>query len=54
MRGRSSEERLAIGAAVQQAMTETIDVPPDDVFQVIAENDLVDWSFGEGVAQLVN
>ena len=37
--GRSPEERRAIGAAVHQAMTETIDVPHDDVFQVIAEHD---------------
>ena len=38
-RGRSSEERSAIGAAVHQAMTETIDVPADDLFQVITEHD---------------
>jgi 4-oxalocrotonate tautomerase family enzyme len=37
--GRSAEERAAIGAAVHQAMTETIDVPPDDVFQVISEHE---------------
>ena len=37
--GRSPDERVAIGAAVHQAMTETIDVPADDVFQVITEHD---------------
>src|SRR3954452_25396435 len=37
--GRSAEERAAIGAAVHQAMTETIDVPADDVFQVISEHE---------------
>src|SRR5437868_15330212 len=39
LRGRSAETRAAIGAAVHQAMTETIEVPPDDVFQVITEHD---------------
>jgi phenylpyruvate tautomerase PptA (4-oxalocrotonate tautomerase family) len=37
--GRSAEECAAVGAAVHQAMTETIDVPPDDVFQVISEHE---------------
>lgn len=39
LEGRSPEERAQIGAAVHQAMTETIDVPADDVFQVINEHD---------------
>ena len=36
--GRSAAERAAIGDAVHQAMTETIDVPADDRFQVITEH----------------
>ena len=36
--GRPPAEREAIGAAVHHAMTETLDVPHDDVFQVIAEH----------------
>jgi phenylpyruvate tautomerase PptA (4-oxalocrotonate tautomerase family) len=39
LRGRSAEERAAIGAAVHEAMTETIEVPADDVFQVITEHE---------------
>ena len=38
LEGRSAEERAAIGAAVHEAMTETIEVPADDVFQVITEH----------------
>jgi phenylpyruvate tautomerase PptA (4-oxalocrotonate tautomerase family) len=38
-RGRSADERTAVGAAVHQAMTETLDVPADDLFQVITEHD---------------
>jgi phenylpyruvate tautomerase PptA (4-oxalocrotonate tautomerase family) len=36
--GRSPEERQAIGAAIHQAMTETIGVPDDDLFQIITEH----------------
>lgn len=39
LRGRSAAERRVIGDAVHDAMTETIDVPRDDVFQVITEHD---------------
>lgn len=38
LQGRAAGEREAIGAAVHQAMTETIDVPADDVFQVVTEH----------------
>src|SRR3954454_17320840 len=38
LEGRSPEERAAIGAAVHEAMTETIDVPDDGVYQVITEH----------------
>jgi phenylpyruvate tautomerase PptA (4-oxalocrotonate tautomerase family) len=36
--GRSAEDRRAIGEAVHRAMVETIKVPADDRFQVIAEH----------------
>ena len=39
LNGRSARDRAAIGDAVHEAMTETLDVPPDDVFQVIAQHD---------------
>jgi 4-oxalocrotonate tautomerase len=36
--GRSEEEREQIGASVQQALVETLDVPERDQFQVITEH----------------
>jgi 4-oxalocrotonate tautomerase len=36
--GRSEEERAQIGAAVQQALVETLDVPERDQFQVLTEH----------------
>ena len=38
LEGRSAADRAAIGEAVHQAMAETINVPPDDRFQVITEH----------------
>src|SRR6266480_6595864 len=48
MEGRSAEERAAIGAAVHEAMTETIEVPSDDIFQVIAEHDATGLRYDPG------
>lgn len=45
VKGRSPEERAAIGDAVHQAMTETIDIPDNDRFQIITEHDRVDLRF---------
>jgi phenylpyruvate tautomerase PptA (4-oxalocrotonate tautomerase family) len=45
MKGRPPEERAAIGDAVHEAMTETIDIPADDRFQIITEHEAVDLRF---------
>src|SRR5260221_11243024 len=36
--GRSEADRRAIGDAVHQALVETMEVPPDDRFQIITEH----------------
>ena len=36
--GMSAAQRVAIGEGIHQAMLETINVPPDDRFQVISEH----------------
>ena len=38
LEGRSDEQLVAIGAAIQRAMVECLDVPERDQFQVIAEH----------------
>ncbi|HEX4384106.1 MAG TPA: tautomerase family protein [Myxococcales bacterium] len=38
-KGRTAEQRRAISAAVHEAMVETIQIPPLDRFQIIAEHD---------------
>ena len=42
LKGRSGDERRAIGDAVHQALVETIDVPAKDRFQIITEHDAAD------------
>ena len=39
MEGKSAAYRQAVGAAVHQAMVETINIPEQDRFQVITEHD---------------
>jgi phenylpyruvate tautomerase PptA (4-oxalocrotonate tautomerase family) len=42
LKGRSADERRAIGDAVHQALVETIDVPAKDRFQIVTEHDAAD------------
>ena len=43
--GKSAEHRKRIGEIVYTAMTETINVPPDDKFQIITEHPLEEMNF---------
>lgn len=45
LKGRSKEELRRISRSVHQAMTEAIDVPEDDYFQVITQHDEEEFFF---------
>jgi 4-oxalocrotonate tautomerase len=45
LQGYSPAERRTIGDCVQRAMTETVDVPVRDRFQIINEHGLDDFDF---------
>jgi hypothetical protein len=47
MRGKSIEYRKTIGEIVYNAMRDTIDVPKDDKFQIIAEHPVEDFNVSE-------
>jgi phenylpyruvate tautomerase PptA (4-oxalocrotonate tautomerase family) len=51
MEGKSADYRRKIGDVVHQAMVETINCPPQDVFISLVEVKKENWSFGNGVAQ---
>lgn len=46
-KGKTASHRKAIGEIVYKAMTETINVPKDDKFQVITEHEPNDLNFPE-------
>jgi phenylpyruvate tautomerase PptA (4-oxalocrotonate tautomerase family) len=46
-KGKSADHRKAIGEIVYKAMTETINVPKDDKFQVVTEHAPEDLNFAE-------
>jgi phenylpyruvate tautomerase PptA (4-oxalocrotonate tautomerase family) len=52
-RGRAVEKKQALYREIARRMAATGLVQPEDVLIVLRENDLADWSFGNGVAQYV-
>jgi phenylpyruvate tautomerase PptA (4-oxalocrotonate tautomerase family) len=50
LKGRSADERRAIGDAVHQAVVETVNVPAQYVWINLVETARENWSFGEGLA----
>jgi phenylpyruvate tautomerase PptA (4-oxalocrotonate tautomerase family) len=50
-RGRSEDKKRALYAAIVRNLAAGASVRPEDVLIVLTENDLPDWSFGNGIAQ---
>lgn len=50
-RGRSEDLKRSLYAAIARNLSRDAGVRPEDVLIVLAENDPVDWSFGNGIAQ---
>jgi 4-oxalocrotonate tautomerase len=47
-RGKTEAYRAAVGESIHRAMVETIDVPPDDRFQIVSEHEPGDLVFDPG------
>ncbi len=45
--------KQALYRRIAERLRDTAQVRPQDVFVTLVENDLPDWSFGDGVAQYV-
>ena len=52
-RGRGVEQKQALYREIAERMGATGLVKPEDLLIVLQENDVADWSFGNGVAQYV-
>ncbi len=50
-RGRSQDLKRALYAAIVRNLVRDAGVRAEDVLVVLTENDPVDWSFGNGIAQ---
>lgn len=50
-RGRAQDLKRALYAAIVRNLTRDAGVRTEDVLIVLTENDPVDWSFGNGIAQ---
>jgi 4-oxalocrotonate tautomerase family enzyme len=51
--GRTSEQKQALYRRIAELASEYAGTEPRNVFVTIHENDLPDWSFGDGIAQYV-
>jgi phenylpyruvate tautomerase PptA (4-oxalocrotonate tautomerase family) len=49
--GRTTERKQALYRRITELASEYAGIEPRNVFVVIRENDLPDWSFGNGIAQ---
>lgn len=50
-RGRTDDLKRALYAAIVRNLSRDAGIRPEDVLIVLTENDPVDWSFGNGIAQ---
>jgi phenylpyruvate tautomerase PptA (4-oxalocrotonate tautomerase family) len=52
--GRTDEQKQALYRRITELTAAQADVEPRNVLIALTENQWVDWSFGEGVAQMVD
>ena len=50
---RNVDQKKVLFARIVELLAQQPGLRPQDVFITLAENDLADWSFGDGVAQYV-
>jgi 4-oxalocrotonate tautomerase len=52
-KGRTTETKKAFYRRTAELLQERTGLQPEDVLIALTENDLADWSFGNGIAQYV-
>src|SRR3954464_12068438 len=52
--GRTEGQKRALYRRITELLAERASVRPGNVLVVLSENELADWSFGEGQAQLLD
>lgn len=51
-RGRSRAQKRALYAGIAKNLGQRLSWRPEDVMVILSENELIDWSFGKGEAQI--
>jgi phenylpyruvate tautomerase PptA (4-oxalocrotonate tautomerase family) len=49
--GRTDDQKQALYRRIAELASERAGIEPRNIFVTLAENQLIDWSFGDGVAQ---
>lgn len=52
--GRTTDQKTRFYKALAEQLSSTVPMRKEDVFIVLVDNEFVDWSFGNGIAQMLH
>lgn len=52
--GRSEQQKTSFYAMLAEELSNTVSIRKEDVFVVLVDNEFDDWSFGNGIAQMLD
>lgn len=52
--GRSEQKKTSFYEILAEELLNTVSIRKEDVFVVLVDNEFVDWSFGNGIAQMLD
>lgn len=52
--GRAEQQKTSFYAMLAEELSNTVNIRKEDVFVVLVDNEFDDWSFGNGIAQMLD
>jgi len=52
--GRTEQQKTSFYAMLAEELSNTVSIRKEDVFVVLVDNEFDDWSFGNGIAQMLD
>lgn len=52
--GRTEQQKIGFYAMLAKDLSNTVSIRKEDVFVVLVDNEFDDWSFGNGIAQMLD
>lgn len=52
--GRTEQQKTSFYAMLAEELSNTVNIRREDVFVVLVDNEFDDWSFGNGIAQMLD